>query len=233
MPERYAIFYAPATQSPLWQRAAQWLGRDAAGGDLPFADIPGISAARRIELTQSARRYGFHGTIKAPTSLPAGQSAEELEAALTAFTLIRRPVPIGPVEVRLLGDFLALMPVTQPQALTDFAAETTLAFEPFRAPLGTPDRDRRLELGLTERQIELLDRYGYPYVLEQFLFHMTIGDRLLDTDRDAMVAAARAWFAPILQMPVTIDRLTLFHEHPNGTPFVRLGDFPLLSQAHL
>ena len=36
--------------------------------------------------------------------------------------------------------------------------------------------------GLSERQIELLDAYGYPYVFEEFRFHMTLTDRLADSD---------------------------------------------------
>ena len=87
MSKRYAIYYAPATASPLWQRAAQWLGRDATGRDLEPATIPGVSPSRRQELTTLARRYGFHGTIKAPMALPGHQTVGDLERALTEFTL--------------------------------------------------------------------------------------------------------------------------------------------------
>jgi hypothetical protein len=131
----------------------------------------------------------------------------------------------------MIGDFLAMMPVEQSAAVRDFANETMLAFEPFRAPLGGADRARRFESGLTERQGEYLDRYGYPYVLEHFLFHMTIGDRLLDPDRNDIIKAAEDWFAPVLDTPLVLDRLTLFVEPEAGAAFVRLGDYPLLSQA--
>jgi putative phosphonate metabolism protein len=232
MSERYAIFYAPPTTSPLWLRAAQWLGRDAAGGILS-ADIPGIDPARRLALTESARRYGFHATMKAPMVLPEHQTVSELDANLTQFGLTHWPVSIGTVAPRLLGDFLALMPVEQPDELTDLAAEVVKTFEPFRAPLDAADRNRRLNAELTERQVRLVERYGYPYVLEQFLFHMTLTDRLVNDDRDAVIAAATQWFAPVLDKPVIVDRLTLFHEPQRGAVFNRLGDYPLLSQARL
>lgn len=233
MPERHAIYYAPSAQSALWRRAAQWLGRDARGTAPIAADIAGLTAARRLELTASARRYGFHGTLKAPFHLPPERSADDLEAALVAFGLAHRPVPLGRLEVRLLGGFLALMPVAQSDALRDFAAEAVLAFEPFRAPLAPADRDQRLALGLTDRQVELLDGYGYPYVLEEFIFHMTIGDRAPEDEREALMQAAVDWFAPVLDEPLTLDRLTLFHEPRPKADFVRLGDFPLLSQARV
>jgi hypothetical protein len=232
MPERYAIFYAPPTTSPLWLRAAQWLGRDASGG-IAAAEIPGISPARRMVLTESARRYGFHATMKAPMVIPEHQPLRQLNSELTEFGLSHWLVSLGLLKPRLLGEFLALMPDQQPQELTDLAAEVVKTFEPFRAPLDPADRNRRLEAGLTERQVRLVERYGYPYVLEQFIFHMTLTDRLVDDDRDSVIAAATEWFAPALEKPVTVDRLTLFHEPEHGAAFVRLGDYPLLSQARL
>lgn len=233
MPERYAIYYAPPTASALWQRAAQWLSRDAAGVDPEPVTIPGIEPARRMAVTTSARRYGFHGTIKAPMILPGHQTVAELEAALAAYTLKLSPIPLGKLEVRLLGGFLAIMPIEQPKAIKDFAADVTEAFEPFRAPVTAEERARRTETGLTPRQIELLDRYGYPYVMEHFIFHMTIGDRLVDDDRDLIIKAAKAWFAPVLDEALVVDRMTLFHEPREQAAFVRRGDFPLASEARV
>ena len=232
MPERYAIFFAPPATSALWRRAAQWLGRDASGGEVA-AEIPGVDPARRMVLTESARRYGFHATMKAPMTMPEHQDRQKLDRAMTGFGLNHWPVLLGMLEPRLLGEFLALMPVEQPQELTDLAAEVVKTFEPFRAPLSASEQKRRLEAELTGRQVRLVERYGYPYVLEQFLFHMTLTDRLLDDDRDSVIAAATDWFAPVLEQPVTVDRLTLFHEPERGAAFVRLGDYPLLSQARV
>ena len=97
MPERFAIYFAPATTDPFWLRAAQWLGRDAAGGLVPEIPVPGMEAERRLAITASARRYGFHATIKAPLFLAQGTSRAELEAELRRFVLGRAAVPIGPL----------------------------------------------------------------------------------------------------------------------------------------
>jgi hypothetical protein len=40
------------------------------------------------------------------------------------------------------------------------------------------ERNRRLAQPLTARQIGHLDRWGYPYVFEDFRFHMTLTARL-------------------------------------------------------
>lgn len=232
MTDRYAIFYAPATDAALWQRAAQWLGRDPATGATPAVTIPGISRERLEAVTASARRYGFHATLKPPMALCAGTSRAELETALFRFAESRPPVPLGRLRPALLHGFLALVPTIPPAALQSFAADCVMTFEPFRAPLPGADRALRLrQADLSRRQVELLDAYGYPYVMEEFQFHMTIADRLPAAEQPAVLSAAEGWFAPVANEEVLLDRLCLFHEPETGAPFRRLADFPLAAGA--
>jgi hypothetical protein len=161
-------------------------------------------------------------------ALAAGRPIADLEAALEAFGRDNRPIEMGAIELRLLEGFLALMPREQSAELTAFAQKVVEAFEPFRRPLSPADRERRLKAELTPRQIELMDRYGYPYVLEEFRLHMTLTDRLAPADRADIVAAAEDWFAPVTEQSFAIDRLVLFHEPEAGAAFVRLRDFPLV-----
>lgn len=227
MPDRYAIYYAPSVDSDLWLHASLWLGRDAATGPVEPMTIGGLDAAFRSAITPSANRYGFHATIKAPMALAPDQSADSLDAALSRFAADTAPVSLGRLEVRSLEGFLALTPVVQSPELTAFAADVVATFDPYRAPLSPEDRVRRLKSPLTPRQIELLDLYGYPYVLEQFLLHMTLTDRLVADMQEPVMAAAAEWFAPALADEVMLDRLVLFHEPAAGGPFVRLADYRL------
>jgi putative phosphonate metabolism protein len=232
MPERFALYYAPPPTDPLWRRAAQWLGRDPADAWANVAaEIPGIAAARRLETSASARRYGFHATMKAPMTLAVGAARAELEAELRRFGLAQAPVTIGQLKVAWIEGFVALIPEHQSPALTAFAGEVVAHFDRFRAPLTGAERDKRIGGQLSPRQIELLDAYGYPYVMEEFRFHMTLTDRLVDTDRNEIMAAAQSWFAPLLEMDYVLDRLALFHEPAPGAPFMRLSDFPLTEKA--
>jgi len=226
MSERFAIYYAPSANSPLWDRANAWLGRDSLTGQPFDGAIAGIERARLLNLTQSANRYGFHATIKPPMALVSGASADEFRAALTAFAAEHAPVTLGHMEVASLGGFLALIPKMQGDDVVDFAAHVVEAFEPFRAPLSMKDRAARA-VGLTARQEELLDAYGYPYVFDEFKLHMTLTDRLSEADHDEVAAAARAWFAPVIAEPVVLDRIVLFHEPGGGRPFRRLEDYRL------
>ena len=209
MTERFAIYFAPASGALLAERAETWLAQ---------GDLQG--------LTVSARRYGFHATLKAPMGLAAGADRAQLEMALEEFAGRTAPVEVT-LRVDLLDGFLALIPAEQPQALTDFAASVVVAFEPLRAPLEPAERERRLKAPLSGRQIELIELYGYPYVLEEFQFHMTLTDRLAVEQREAMRARGADWFAGALSVPVRLDRLVLFHEAEPGAAFRRLDDFVL------
>ncbi len=228
MPERFAIYHAPGAEDPLWARANEWLGRDPLSGAGLDGAIPGLSREALARRTVSARRYGFHATIKAPMALAAGRTREELEEMLAGFAAASVPVAIGRLRLALIDGFLALVPADQPDELTAFAGAVVEAFDGFRAPASEADRARRIANGnLTPRQVELMDRYGYPYVFEQFQMHMTLTDRLPEGERALYMEAAAAHFGPLVERDMVLDRLVLFHEPEAGAPFVRLDDFML------
>ena len=230
MTERFAIYFAPAATSNLWDRAATWLGRDASDGRPFDGPVAGIDRDRLLNLTQSANRYGFHATIKAPMALADGATEADLRAALAEFAPRHQPIDLGRLRLAALQEFLALMVEGENEALQDFAAHVVEDFDPFRAPMSVKERAARAG-GLTERQVELLDAYGYPYVFEEFRFHMTLTDRLGTADAHDIAAAANTWFGPVLDEPVLLDRLSLFHETEAGKPFRRVADFKLGAAA--
>jgi hypothetical protein len=232
MPERYGIYFAPAATSELWRRAAIWVGRDALNSNALEADIGGIDPEHRHAMTRSARRYGFHATLKAPMALADRLEGKDLDRALKAWAAAHAPVDFGPLKLGSLGGFLALVPKTQSAALTDFVGRLVADFDGFRAPPSEAERAKRLQAGgLTPRQLELLGVYGYPYVMEEFRFHLTLTDDLTPDDHGAFRAAASTWFAADIGADLLLDRLVLFHEAEPGAPFIRLRDYPLTGEA--
>jgi putative phosphonate metabolism protein len=227
MSERFAIYYAPPATGALWERASTWLGRDAASGDIFDGPVAGIDRSRLLNLTQSANRYGFHATMKPPMALADGASRGALEEAVADFCQRHQPVELGQMQLAFISGFLALIPKQASEALTDLAAHVVEDFDPFRAPMTIKDRAARMSKGLSPRQEELLDGYGYPYVFEQFKFHMTLTDRMAEGERDEIIAAAATWFGPLLEQPLVLDTLCLFHEAERGHPFTRIADFAL------
>jgi putative phosphonate metabolism protein len=228
MSQRFAVYYAPAVTDLLWDRAAVWLGRDPASGLTFDGPVAGIDRRRLLNLTQSAGRYGFHATLKPPMALAPGRTEDELRAAMQQAASERSPVALGKLTIANIDGFLALVPAQSDNVqLQDLAASVVETFEPFRAPLSPRDRAARATRGLTARQEELLDAYGYPHVFDEFRFHMTLTDRLSGADHDEVLVAARTWFGPVLDQEVTLDRLVLFHERENQLPFRRVAEFAL------
>ncbi len=99
---------------------------------------------------------------------------------------------------------------------------------PSAPPLARGHARRRLA-GLTPRQDELLLAWGYPYVFDEFRFHMTLTTRVFGAEADRLEAAARHRFASLLDEPVAIDTLALFVEREPGGPFTILETASLLS----
>ena len=75
---------------------------------------------------------------------------------------------------------------------------------------------RRRKSPLTERQEALLARWGYPYVMEEFRFHLTLTGALSQDAAEAAERVLAAHFAPHLAGPVTIDSLCLMGEDDDG-----------------
>ncbi|MQX37758.1 DUF1045 domain-containing protein [Roseospira navarrensis] len=218
---RYAIYHAPLPGSALDDRAAAWLGRDAETGTARARpDVPGVAAARAEALTESPRFYGFHGTLKAPFALAAGTTADDLLAAVDGFAADRAAVSLPPLRVAGLGPFLALVPTAPCPALDELAAACVQTFDPFRAPPDAAELARRRAAGLTAAQTILLERWGYPYVMDAFRFHMTLTGPIADADERGVVAEGLSGlFAPVLGAPEPVTGLCVFHQPDRTTPF--------------
>lgn len=211
MMKRYAVYFAPS-DAGLWRAGSDWLGWDACTG----RPVGQPAIAGLAEATAAARKYGFHATLKAPFRLAEGQDPEALRAAVAAVAAALAPVPLPDLAVRRLGNFLALTPAPHGPELMHLAGEVVTRFEPFRAPLTAAEIARRHPDRLSPRQQALLNIYGYPFVFEEFRFHISLtGD--LETEEIARLAPlARAFFAPHLARPVLLDRLCLFGEDAGG-----------------
>lgn len=218
---RYAVYFTPAREEPLAQTAAGWLGRDAYGGEAGRHDVvAGLSAAEIAFHTASARRYGFHATLKAPFHLARDQDEKSLIGAFEAFCAARTPLILPRTRLAQMGGFFALVPTERVSQLDILAAEAVRAFEPFRAPLSDAEIARRNPEALTAAQLRNLHGWGYPYIFDEFRFHMTLTGRVSDEDSPRLARAIESAFGPLLDGPLAIDTLALFVEPEPGAPFI-------------
>ncbi len=226
---RYAIYYAAEPGSALDRFGASLLGYDAyTGEELSFPD--GLPPDWR-EQTADPRKYGFHATLKAPMALAAGRTEAQLFAACELFADVARPIPLIRPVVDSISGFIAVIPSEPSPELEQLAADCTRAFDFFRAPLTPEDRARRNPDKLTARQCEYLDRWGYPYVMEEFRFHMTLTGRLPAERRDKVVAMLRNRFAMIDLVTLEIDRIALFRQDDAASRFQIIGHWPLRASS--
>lgn len=219
---RYALYFAPEQNSPWWQAGCQWLGRDPASATaLPQTTCEGVTATAFHQLTSDARRYGFHATLKAPFRLAEGCTHTQLDTALRDFCQQQHSLTIPAPRVEWMGSFLALRPHGDVSAIHRLAMDCVSSFDHFRAPLSAADIARRQRHPLSDRQMQLLQRWGYPYTEEDFRFHMTLTDALHESahadQAEAICQAAQNFFK--IDAPLQLNGLALFTESAPGAPF--------------
>ena len=215
---RAALYFSPPADHPLAVAAAAWLGRDAwTGAILDRGPVPDFDATALDALTAEPRRYGFHATLKPPFRLAEGRSLDVLRTEVAAFCRNTPPARIEALRLERIGAFFALTPDGDAAAVHLLADDVVRAFDDFRA-LPTPDEiARRRPDRLTARQREYLAAWGYPYVFDQFRFHMTLTGPVPEEHRERMEAVLRERFAAFIGRPLAVDALCLFTEpHPPG-----------------
>ena len=226
--ERFAIYFAPDAEQGLWSKASSWLGRDAATAQsVPQPEGLAITGERLRDLTAKAAGYGFHGTLTAPFELAAGTTAADLATEIASFASERQSFEL-PLEPAFLGSFLALRPVGRSEELQALHEDLVRTFSRFRARLSASDLERRSKGGtLTEKQMAYLQEWGYPYVFEDFRFHMTLSKSIAEEgERADVMTALQKHLGDTLAAPVAVDRLALFHQPSRSEPFSIMKWFP-------
>lgn len=217
---RYALYFSPSKDHSLTDAASVWLGRNAFTGETyPAPEYETLPAHEQFELTADPRRYGFHATIKAPFELASSVTEKDLMTVVEDFAANTPAFEIPELVLGQLGRFFALVPGSLHQPLQDFAAKVVKSFEPFRAALSEADIIRRKPERLSESQRNNLMRWGYPYVMDDFGFHMTLTGQVPEERAEVMKAILTERFAAFTGRPLRISGLAVFSEQARGAPF--------------
>lgn len=217
---RYAIYFAPPVSEPLSRVATNWLGRNAFTGEtLEAPAITGLNDAEIAFHTATPRRYGFHGTLKAPFRLSGGRSEDELCQALEKFCGTVERFEIPQMAISRLGSFFALVPTAPVAPLAELASCLVRELDDFRAPMSDAENERRGPQNLTASQRANLHRWGYPYVHDDFRFHMTLTGPVESGDAARVEQTLHTFFDPVLSEPVEVRNLAPFTEEERGAPF--------------
>jgi putative phosphonate metabolism protein len=229
---RYALYWAPPPDHPLAALGAAWLGRDAAGGvPAPRSVLPGLDPALLAGITAAPRRYGLHATLKPPFALAEGLDAAMLCDAVARLAAGAPAVAMPPLRVDRLGSFLALVPSRPCPGLDALAFACVTELDRFRRPPEAAELARRRAAVLDPAEEANLRRWGYPYVLDCFRFHVSLTGPLEPGLGSRLWPILEMLFAPALAVPLALDAVCLFVEPAPGAPLAVARRFALSGLA--
>ncbi|MHA6264548.1 DUF1045 domain-containing protein [Arenibacterium sp. CAU 1754] len=213
---RYALYYAPPADAAWARFCIGWLGWDMETGQsaqppsLPALPVP------LEDITDTPRKYGLHGTLKPPFRLAPGFDRNALEQACADLAAGLARVDMTGLDLARMGRFLALRPVGDETAMGNLAAACVRDLDRFRAPAPPKEVARRRQAKLSPEQDRNLMRWGYPYVMEQFRFHITLSGRLPKPVLDEVETVLSDLLVPQLPSPFAVDDIALVGEDDTG-----------------
>ncbi len=219
---RYAIYHSPRAEEPLAEFGRRWFGFDTETRE-PVADAWPIPKG----FLRTPARYGFHATLKAPFRLRRGRGEQELMEAVQTLAAELAPADLGLLIPKELGSFITLQQAMPNPAVDELAFACVRDLDLFREPLTEEEQDRIFGKGITRRQKGNVFTWGYPYVGEDYIFHMTLTTILAPHEIDEWKARVIEWGADYLSEPVRLRDLCVFAQPTEEEPFRLLARFPL------
>jgi hypothetical protein len=222
--QRYAIYWTPEPESRLARFGEAWFANALDETGAATQETFGLACDFARRATKTPARYGVHATLKAPFRLREGATEADLQKALDSFCAMRRGVDSGPLRLASFQGYLGLVLSSGKAGADWLAAECVTQFDHFRAPLSETDRNRRDLDGMSKLEAEYFEAFGYPYILSEFLFHVTLAGPMSDSELAQVREALEPRLAWLTAEPLKIGSLSLLGE-PEGA-----GAFELLSR---
>lgn len=221
---RLAIYYSPEPESQLATAAAAWLGRDIRGEAISRRAVPGLTGTRLNKILSAPFHYAFHGTIKPPFRLAPGVTIEEVAQRLESFAAGWQPFSLPPLTLSYMHDFFCLLPAEPSPHLHVLAARAVEDFDDFRHPPSQEEIAKRRQAGLTPLQEKMLLTWGYPYVMDEFRFHLTLTGKVMDDrEKEIIHRELQERFPERMLRDISFIGLSLFIEIDGG--LMRIVDY--------
>lgn len=218
---RVAIYFTPSPESLLGRTAAQWLGRDVFSSLCQQQPPSQLSSDTFRAITAAPFHYGFHGTIKPPFMIEEERDIIQITERLEEICDATEKFYLPELQLRFMSNFLCLMPSIPCRQLQLCAAQVVTDIDQFRLPLSEEELTKRRRTALTPAQSQMLEKWGYPYVMDEFRFHLTLTGKIEDPQiRKVVGSHAQTFFTPEMCKNVAFEGLSLFVEE-DGAPLVR------------
>ncbi len=221
---RYALYFVPGQGSLLHRLGSALLGYDIYSEQaVTHPDMVLPEGSSLDGLTTEPRRYGLHATVVAPF-FPAKTNEANLLRAAAHFCQSAPPVPLPRIEVAAHRGFMALRPGRSTQdecaaydALRALAADAVRFFFPLRLPPQPAETARRLAGKLSPRQAEYARDWGYPYIFEEYDFHITLSGPVQSACAQSLHKVLFHYFEEATAEPLHIDHLCVCRQPVHKT----------------
>jgi hypothetical protein len=218
---RYAIYYAPEEGSPLDLFGQAWLGRDTRTGKrIRQPEVEGVFSQELQTIVSPAALYGFHGTLKPPFFLSDPEMKKTLIKDIKAFAAKEMPFYLPRLVVARIGRFLVLEPERSNNQINSLAERCVQHFDSYRQPLDSKELKTKYFLGLNSNQKQNFLNWGYPYVMDEFRFHLTLTGRIIDIHlSDHLIREIQKQLTGIDLNNIKVSSICLFIQPNKKQPF--------------
>jgi putative phosphonate metabolism protein len=226
--KRYAIYFAPEEGSSLDTFGQTWLGRDTRGcKTLTQPRLAGVSPQRLLDIVSAPALYGFHGTLKPPFFLSKPVLEIRLFQDIARFASEEIPFFLPKLHLVQMGSFLALMPAESCPALNRLANQCVRRFDFYRRPASIAEKNRRRKAGLNVNQEQYLQQWGYPYVMDEYRFHLTLTGPMTNPILAGNVKKALSGLLSEIELDaIRFESICLFVQEQEGRPFLLHSRYP-------
>ena len=225
---RYAVYFSPPEESDLFKFASSWLGWDAQNAKKIFHPNFKDLVSDITELTKKQSCYGFHGTLKPPFALAETKNESELKAAILELSQSTRKFEIPAVNLQLLNGFVAIVATNENNEIKNLAKKCVQELDIFRQPESLEKVQKRRSVGLSQYEEFNLQRWGYPYIMDSFRFHLTLTRRLNPKELKNVMEVLASELTEILNTALPVRDICLFGESDTSGNFQIIQRFPLL-----
>ena len=222
--KRVAIYFLPKKNSSLENFGKNLLGRD-------------INKKRKISLTRRQKyfinrgftyfdelkdyceqpaKYGFHATLKAPFRLKRNVKTKNFYDVISHIAAQHSRFKIKGLKIVYSKKFTFITSRKPNKLLINLENDLVKHLDTFRAELNKTEIKKRIPDSLTFKQNKYLKEWGYPFVFDQFKFHMTLMNQNNNKLSNKQKLELEKLIYKISNNVIEFNEISLLGENKNG-----------------
>ncbi len=222
--KRVAIYFLPKKNSSLENFGKNLLGRD-------------INKKKKISLTRRQKyfinrgftyfdelkdyceepaKYGFHATLKAPFRLKRNVKTKNFYDVISHIAAQHSRFKIKGLKIVYSKKFTLITSRKPNKLLINLEKDLVKHLDTFRAELNKTEIKKRIPDSLTFKQNKYLKEWGYPFVFDQFKFHMTLMNQNNNKLSNKQKLELEKLIYKISNNVIEFNEISLLGENKNG-----------------